>query len=203
MKPALPFVAACATFERALNGALSLDATSRRKLAEHDDKVVALRCTSPEVRIYVRLGDPLQVLSHYEPGADASLNGAALAWLELGASEDKAGALINGELKIDGDSQLFVELGKIAEQLDIDWEGYIATFIGDVPAHAIGRLCRAAVDFGTQTQETLERTVTDLLQEELRLTPPRAEIDALYEHLRKLEMRFDRIDAQLRRLNTD
>lgn len=196
----LPIVAACAALESAVNAALSLDHGSQNQLAQLAPGIVSISCEQPAFTIFLRLGDTVEVMSHFDGEADAGISGDATAWLQLVGADDKAAALVNSDLSITGDSQLFVALGKIAEQVDVDWEGELAKFIGDVPAHLIGKASRKVQGARKQLRATLGRTVDDLLHEELRLLPKRIEVDNFYAELRKCEMRLERAAARLQRL---
>ena len=114
-------------------------------------------------------------------------------------ADDLASALINGKLVISGDTQLFMALKSITEKIELDWEGQLATFIGDIPAHLAGRVVNAVGDFSRQTQQTARRALDDFLHEEARLLPAKIECENFYQRLRALEMKIDRIDAKIKR----
>ena len=100
---------------------------------------------------------------------------------------------------ISGDTQLFMALKSITEKIELDWEGQLATFIGDIPAHLAGRVVNAVGDFSRQIQQTARRTLDDFLHEEARLLPAKIECENFYQRLRALEMKIDRIDAKIKR----
>jgi len=191
--------ASCAALERAINSALSLDSASQSKLTNYQGRVIGVACTNPEVTIYFRIDKKIAVMQRCETPIDAQIQGTATAWIDLMSSDDKAAALINGDLHISGDSHVFMELKELAENIELDWEGYIAQFIGDIPAHFIGKAAGTAAGLGKQVRRTLHRTVDDFLHEEARILPTRIEVDNFYSELRKLEMQIDRLDARIKR----
>jgi ubiquinone biosynthesis protein UbiJ len=191
--------ASCAALEKAINSSLSLDPTTQSKLATYAGKIIRIACTKPEIVFYMRIDSSISILQYHEDTADAGIEGPSHEWLALIAADDAASALINGKLKMQGDSRLFLELKDIAEQIDLDWEGYIARFIGDVPAHFAGKAADSLVNFGKQARQTLLRTVDDFLHEEARLVPTRIECENFYAQLRDLEMHIDRIEAKTKR----
>lgn len=196
----LTLTATCAAMETAINAALALDSSSQQQLANLAPKIISMSCIKPELTVFFRLGDSVEVLHINENPVDAAIEGDASAWFQLATAEDKPSALINGDLTISGDSQLFIELGKIAENIDIDWEGYLARFIGDIPAHLIGKATRSASNLRQQAHKTITRSIDDMLHEELRLLPTRIEVETFYSRLRKLEMRLERLGAQFGKL---
>ena len=195
--------ASCAALEKAINSSLSLDATTQGKLAAYAGRIIRIACTQsdvrPEVVFYMRIDSTISVLQYCEETIDAGIEGPSQEWLALLTADDAASALINGKLKIQGDSRLFMELKTISEQIDFDWQGYIARFIGDIPAHLIGKAAGGLKNFGKQARQTLLRTVDDFLHEEARLVPTRIECENFYSQLRELEMQIDRIEAKTKR----
>jgi len=192
--------ASFAALENAINASLSLDKTTQDKLANHRGRIIRIACTKPALAFYIRVDAQVEILQHYEQQVDAGIEGPSQEWFALISADDTASALINGNLKIHGDSNLFMELKAIAADIDLDWQAYIARFIGDIPAHFAGKLASNALNFGKQARKTLHRSVNDFLHEEARLLPTRIECENFYSQLRTTEMQIDRIDAQLKRL---
>lgn len=191
--------ASCAALEKAINSSLSLDPTTQNKLAAYAGKIIRIACTKPEIIFYMRIDSSIRILQYCEDTVDAGIEGPSHEWLALLAADDAASALINGKLKMQGDSSLFLELKTIAAQIDLDWEGYIARFIGDVPAHLAGKAAGSLMGFGQQARQTLLRTVDNFLHEEARILPTRIECENLYTQLRDLEMHIDRLEAKTKR----
>jgi len=191
--------ASCAALEKAINSSLSLDPTTQNKLAAYAGKIIRIACTKPEVIFYIRIDSSIRILQYCEDSIDAGIEGPSHEWLALIAADDAASALINGKLVMQGDSSLFLELKTIAAQIDLDWEGYIARFIGDVPAHLAGKAAGSLMGFGQQARQTLLRTVDNFLHEEARILPTRIECENLYTQLRDLEMQIDRLEAKTKR----
>ncbi len=191
--------ASYAALENAINRSLTLDHSTRKKLADYAGRVLCISCHQPDITMYIRIGEKIEILQHYEHAADASIEGKLAAWLELLAADDTASALINGELSISGDSTVFVELKAIAANIQLDWEGHLSRIIGDVPAHFAGRATDLAISFGKQLGKTLHRSINDFLHEEARLLPTRIEVENFSTRLREIEMQLDRMQARLSR----
>lgn len=188
-------MAACAALEKAINTALSLDIATKTKLQTYHGKILKLSCTRPNLSVHIVLGTPCVVSHHCEDHIDAAISGDISSWLELISATDKASALVNSALSITGDSRLLIELGQIAVDVEIDWEGHLASFVGDVPAHFAGKAASEGLAFSSRLQQTLRRTVDDFIHEEAQLLPSRIETDNLYQALRDLEIRIERLHA--------
>lgn len=190
-------LAACSGLEKAINAGLQLDPVTQAKLTPHTGTVIHITCLNPHAEAYIRIGPACEVMQYYEGDIEVSIEGKLSEWLELLTANDKASSLINGQLSITGNSQLLIELRQLAAQLELDWEGQLASFIGDVPAHLIGKAAKSTAAFGSRLNQTLIRTIDDFIHEETRLLPSKNEVNNFYQALRALEMRTERVAAQL------
>ena len=107
---------------------------------------------------------------------------------------------MNGKLKVSGDSALLLGLEKALSALDLDWEQRLATLVGDVPAHQVGRFARSSAEFGRRARGSFERHLEEFIHEEARLAPPRAEVEDFFADVRALANRVARLEAGIRRL---
>jgi len=192
-----------AGLESALNAAIPLDPILQAELANLKDKQVALACEQPEFVLTFVLGDHIQLLQSIpcdDPSIDASLYGSANAWFELIRASDKASALINSDLKLRGDSRLFQHLAQLVDAADIDWEGWLAERIGDVPTQMASLTLEKTRAFGKQAANDLDHFIKDFLQSEKSPLTSKEQSSALYGSLRDLEMRIDRLEAQVKRI---
>lgn len=195
-------VAALAGLERAVNAALSMDARARAGIAALAGKVIAIRCTVPALAVFVLpRADGVSLLGWYEQGADCEVSGQGSDFIAVLGAADKAGALVNGNLRIRGDSAPLLALEKILSTLDIDWEERLSLLVGDAPAHGIGRALRGTLRLGARAHEALLRHVEEFVHEEARLAPPRLEVEDFLADLQLLSTGAERADAAVRRLD--
>jgi ubiquinone biosynthesis protein UbiJ len=193
--------AALAALERAINTALSMDARTRESISALAGKSLKIDVTVPELCAFLLPGaDGLRLVGHFEGCADCTVSGATSDFIALLLAEDKPAALVNGKLKVSGDSGLLLALEKALSALDLDWEQRLATVLGDVPAHQIGRFARGSAEFGRRARGSFERHVEEFIHEEARLAPPRAEVEDFFADVRALANRVARLEAGIRRL---
>jgi len=86
------------------------------------------------------------------------------------------------------------------DEIDIDWEGHLAHFTGDVVAHQIGSLVREGQAFKERITSSLRRNVTEYLQEEVRLCPPSEELRDFFNDVDDLSLRSERLTAHINQL---
>ena len=192
--------AAIAGLESLINSALKLDPGSQQKLAQFDGHVFHWHCTSPQLDLYFIPGNPVQLCGYFEGPVDTELKGTAQEFIKLATAEDPANALINGNLELHGNSQALIELQKIGNQLDIDWETPITDLFGDVLGHAMSQGIREITQFGWQLLKGLKRQGEDYLFEEANLTPAQWEGEKFHHQVDQLKQRTERLQAKLNRL---
>ncbi|MFW6346818.1 MAG: hypothetical protein ACOC0M_10890, partial [Halomonas sp.] len=85
--------------------------------------------------------------------------------------------------------------------LDLDWEGELARWLGDLPAHSLAEGLRRLGRFGLRTRDEFRADLAEYLFEEARLLPGRHQLRVLRDHLTELEVATDRLEARLARLH--
>ena len=99
-----------------------------------------------------------------------------------------------------GDTELGQQVKKLFDEMDIDWEGHLAHFTGDVVAHQIGSFVRKGMAFKKQFDESMRQNVTEYLQEELRIVPSRNELDDFFTEVDELSLSVERLQAHVNQL---
>lgn len=193
--------AGLATLEGLINRALTLAPRASAELAELEDCVFALECTSPLLDIYLQPGrGKVRLMGIYDGPVTTRVRGAAADFTELAASDDPAASLINGALELEGDSAPLLELQQILGTLDIDWEAPLVDTLGDVVGHQLAEVLRAGFSWGRETRGSLERQLEEFIHEEARLSPPRLELEDFYGDVQELSLRVERLESRSRRL---
>lgn len=199
MNPTL-HTAAMAALETAINRALKLDPATTQNLGQLDGKVFRLEIAGTGADIYLlpeQYG--LRLQGFYDGPIDSHVIGTIPDFVELISADDAASTLINGAIKLSGDSAPLLQLQGILHRLDLDWEGSLARAIGDVPAHQLGKMVRGGMHWGQQAFTSINRQVEEFLHEEARLLPPAAELQDFYDAIAKTGLAVDRFEARVQR----
>ena len=193
-------LAALAALEAAMNQGLKLDPGTAKALRTLAGRAFRLEIVGPQINIYL-LVDPegVQLRSLYEGHVDTHISGSIADFAELVSAEDPASALINGGISLRGDSAPLFQMLTILQKLNLDWEGALAQWVGDIPAHEVGRTVRNALRWGKQAASSMSRQAEEFLHEESRLLPPAAELALFYSQVQKLGLAVDRLEARLQR----
>lgn len=188
--------------QQAINHALALDESMPAKIAALDGKVLEIIVAPLGANFYIAFQHgELQLLHHYDGRPDTIIHSSPLGLIRLSfLPASQARSLFNDKIRISGDVELGQQVKKLFDELDIDWEGHLAHFTGDVVAHQIGSLFRQGIAFKKQLSDSLRHNLSDYLHEELRLFPPREEIDDFFNDIDKLALDVERLQAHINQL---
>ena len=199
--PSLLLRAALAGAESGLNRVLALDASARPRLAALAGRVIAVDCRAPALRLYLLpAGDGLRLAAHWEAPADCTLRAPASRLLQLAASRDKNAVLHAADVELEGHSGCLLDLAAILQDLELDWEGALADWLGPLGAVAVARPLQAAGAWSADSLTSLRLSLADWLAEESRSLIGRQEGEARFAELDELKLALDRLEARSERL---
>lgn len=186
----------------AINQALSLDDHMPTKLQELEGKVVEMIISPLEVRFYIVFK---QAEIHLEPDfeghPDTIIHSSPIGLIRLSLlPASKARSLFNDKVRISGDIELGQKIKKLFDEMEIDWEGHLARFTGDVVAHQIGSMVRKGMAFRDQFTESMRQNITEYFQEEVRLVPSAKELEDYYNDIDELALAVERLQAHINHL---
>lgn len=187
--------------EAGLNKVLALDATVLPRLAALQGRVIAVDCTAPALRLFLLPGaDGLRLAGHWEAPADCTLRAPAGRLLELAVRRDKSAVLHAPDVELDGHSACLLDLAAILQDLELDWEGALAEWLGPLGAVALARPLQGAGQWSGDALASLRLNLADWLAEEARLLAGRQEAEARFAELDDLKLALDRLEARSERL---
>jgi ubiquinone biosynthesis accessory factor UbiJ len=185
-----------ATLENVLNRGLPRSPRAQQLCAELTGRSVAV-----EVREITRLllesnGSTLRI-TRGSTGADAEIVGGPFGLLALSAEHPEA-VLQRGDVEIRGDAELAQKFRELILLLRPDLEEELSGFIGDVPAHQIGRFARMARGWTHRAARTTAQNLAEYLGHERQHLVPRNEgdqflrgVDAVRDDVDRLQARID------------
>lgn len=190
------------TLEKAINHALSLDAHTLSKIEKLDGKKLEVIVAPLGINFYICFeGKILKLKDNIDGKADTTIYSSPLGLIRLSfLPASKARSLFNDKIRLSGDVELGNEVKRLFDELDIDWEGHLAQFTGDVVAHQLGSFARKTLAFKNHFSHSLRNSLTDYLQEELTLFPPREEINDFFDDIDELSLRVERLQAKMNQL---
>lgn len=188
--------------QQAMNLAMGLDETMPDKLQALADKVIEMRIMPLQVNFFMAFQNGEVVLfEHYAASPDTIIESSPLGLIRLSILPvSKARSLFHDEVKLSGDVELGQQVKKLFDGMDIDWEGHLAHFTGDVVAHQVGSLFRRGQAFQRQIKQSFCQNMTEYLQEESRTLPPNEELHDFFDEIDTLSNDTERMAAKLQLL---
>lgn len=190
--------------ERSLNALLARDPAAPARLERLAGQRLLVRLEASSLALamaYHAQGvDLMRPDDEPEDAFDAviELDPETLGELLGGASVERL--MFQGKLVVRGHIPLLEATRDLLLDLDLDWEGELARWLGDVPAHSLAEGMRSLGRWGLRTRQELCADVSEYVFEEARLLPGRHQFEGLRDHLTELEVATDRLEARLERL---
>lgn len=191
--------------QTAINQAMKLDEQMPQKIQKLDGKTLEMVITPLNVNFYIRFkGSEMQLLHRIDGRPDTIIHSNPIGLIRLSLlPTSKARSLFNDKIRISGDIELGQSIKKLFDEIDIDWEGHLAHFTGDVVAHQIGSFVRKGLEFKNQFSTSMQQNITEFLQEELRICPSRNELEDFFAEVDELVLSVDRLQAHINNLMSD
>jgi ubiquinone biosynthesis accessory factor UbiJ len=183
--------------EKVLNALINRDAHIARKFATFDGKCIEIVSQQPAASLVIQFQHSAIKLSAIDSltlgiEADASICGKAEDLLRLLVNASKQTAMADAAIDISGDAELVQDLHRTIDLLDIQWQDYLAPFVGDIISNGLGDLERSTRDWSKHAGDSLQ----NYLSEEARLVPSKMEVESFSNRLDQLRLRLDRALAQ-------
>ena len=188
--------------QKAINHALALDEGMHLKIQDLHGKVLEIIISPLNVNFFMCFeANELKLLADFEGRPDAIIRSSPMGLIRLSIlPASKVRSLFNDKIRISGDIELGQRVKKLFDEIDIDWEGHLAQFTGDVVAYQVGSLVRKGLAFKQQVGRSIRQDISEYLQEELRAFPPREEVNDFFKEVDELSLSVERIEARMNQL---
>ncbi|CAM4384730.1 MAG: Ubiquinone biosynthesis accessory factor UbiJ [Legionella sp.] len=188
--------------QKAINTAILLDEQMPLKLQELNGKTLEMIIAPLNVRFFIQFNQgTVELLDHSEDEADTVIHSSPLGLIRLSLlPASKARSLFNDKIRMSGNMELGQQVKKLFDEMDIDWEGHLAHFTGDVVAHQLGSFMRKGLSFTKRIDESMRQNMSEYLQEELRILPSQNELEDFYKEVDELSLSVERLQAHVNHL---
>ena len=195
-------VALCGAIESVINKALLFDPGSRYALAKLEGKVLAVELVRPQLTVYVFPEEKgVRLQSTYDGSVTTRVKGTPLALLSLINSPRVN--LADSGVEVFGSTGFLIELQKIAQNLDIDWEDALSHVTGNITGHQFALGVAGVKQWFGERKQSFERLFGEFLTEEIQATPNRNELESYYQQIDTLRLAVDRATAQVQQLKNE
>ncbi len=195
-------MAGIAGLESTINGLLSMDATVPAKLAKIDGKIVHIHLSGPNIDLYfLPQTDRISIQSQCDNKADTFVTGTPGDFVELMLAKDPASALINGDIKVKGETSTLMALQALLHETELDWEYELSKVVGDVAAHNLGKLVNKSINWLQKSHTNIEQKLQTYVYEQGQLLASREQIEAFCHQVDDITARFERFEAKFNQKN--
>ena len=187
--------------ETVIAKAVEFSPGTESRLKQLHPLTIEIHCTQPALKMFVSVEEDggIQIARYQETKATVSIEGTLRDFSRVATASDPAATLINGDVKISGDTAPLMQLQAIVGDLNIDWEAPIVDAVGPVFGHQLAEVIRAITRSSATTHRRMKRQLSEFILEEGRLSPPKPELDSFFTAVDDLLLRTDRIESRLKR----
>jgi ubiquinone biosynthesis protein UbiJ len=189
--------ALCASIETSLNTLLKHDPALLKALAKFAHKRIRIQSDDWFILVVSIQSEGFHLSLQDEDECDATVFGSISELLNVALANDKADVLMNGDVDISGSSALILDLAKIIQQMDIDWEALLSPVTGGLIAHQIGKGFRSLIKWGKDSSKTLAISSKEFLEDEIQLLTPQPLAQHFSQQVADLRLATDRAEARL------
>ncbi|MGC1183331.1 ubiquinone biosynthesis accessory factor UbiJ [Legionella sp.] len=185
--------------QKAINKALHLDEQMPTKLLALENKTLEMVIAPLNVHFFIHFKEgQIHLLENYDAPVDTVIHSTPIGLIRLGLlPASKARSLFNDKIRMSGDTELGQQVKKLFDEMDIDWEGHLAHFTGDVVAHQIGSFVRKGMSLKKRFDASMRQNMSEYLQEELRVAPTKNELEDFFAEIDELSLCVERLQAHV------
>ena len=132
--------------------------------------------------------------------ADVVLEGSLGDLLAMGRARQRGESVPAGRIRLEGDLAVVQQVQEVMDGLLLDWEAFLAQYVGPLAARQIARIIAGLSNFARQLHQSFERDLAEYLRTETGLLPASAEVEAFQLAVMQLATDVDRLAARIRRL---
>lgn len=187
------------SLEKSINHYINLDPNATLKVQALSNNILKL-CIKPVVLYFHFHEKHIQIKAdNNDDNVTATIEGYPLAFLQLAfLDKKKVPQLFKQDLSISGDIAFGQNVRDLFQNIDIDWEEHISSFTGDIIAHELANIFSHSKKFTHNMLTSMQKNITEYLQEETAHLPCREEIDDFCQDIDHLKLRVDRLQAKLK-----
>lgn len=183
------------TIENILNRGLPRSVRARQLCAELAGRRLAIEAPALARVLLGSTGSSLS-LSRGAGSADAEIIGGPLSLAALSGGFSDA-PLRRGDIDIRGDAEIARKFQELLSLLSPNPEEELSVFLGDAPAHRVGRLARGTLDWTRRAAATLLRDLGEYASHERGDLVSRLEAEQFLRAVDTLREDVDRLEARL------
>ncbi|MCM5704145.1 ubiquinone biosynthesis accessory factor UbiJ [Larsenimonas salina] len=187
--------------EKTVNQLLSRDPAAAERLNALAGLRLVVCLERPNINTRISFdpyGIHLSTLRHVqEKDADILLELSPETLASLMGGADIKYLMFSGKLAARGQVARLEAVRALFMDLDVDWEGALVEWFGEVPAHSLATGIKSIGQFGVHSSQALSQDIQEYMLEEAQLIAGRSQFHVAREHLTQLQIAIDRLEARV------
>lgn len=184
-----------------LNRVLAGQPAAQAELGKLNGRVLDVRVSRLGWRVCVAFEDNGVVLATSSARqADVRIEGSLSDLLAMGRARQRGEPVPAGKVRLEGDLATVQLTQAVFEALALDWEAFLAQYMGELPARQVARVLVGLFDWLGRARNGFERDMGEFLRTETRLLPAVDEVDAFAAEVMRLANDVERVAARVQRL---
>ena len=190
--------------EKLVNGLIAQDSHVAETLARFHGKRVEVRTPHAGLNLLFDAGgirlSALDSKTLGEP-ADVTVRGPAPQLFRL--LSDSKRPLADREIRVEGDTELLLDLQRALGEVDVRWGDYLGPILGDVLTGGISNTVTDARGLARDASGNIKRNLENFVQYEAGVMPTPEEMGLFLARVDELRLRLDRLQARIENLDRD
>ncbi|MDF2691269.1 MAG: Sterol-binding domain protein [Gammaproteobacteria bacterium] len=190
--------ALAALIEKTLNSYLNLDPELSDLIGPLQAKTLKVTVEDWNLNIFLAPhAKGFRIYLKTNMDASVGVSGRLTDLMEFALSRHPQALISSGKIKQSGDIHILQSYQSFIEKSQIDWEGLLAKVIGEAAAFELCKKARQAKAWQKDSLRSSCQDLSEYLQEESRLLPPREEVEDFFEDIAKLREDVERLEAKI------
>ena len=182
-----------------INSAVAEDAAMLSELNKFEGAEVLIELLGLGVGFIVSIADSKITLTTSKPGIDykVAISASVLDFMYLMKNKSKPGFVLPKKVKIAGDGVEAMRILNFLGRFNLDWERYLASYIGDVPSHMATKIISSGIGLLSGICKNTQYNIADFITDEMGMVPVKAEVDSFCKEVTVVSDDVSRLEARL------
>lgn len=185
-------------FNQLINRVLATDPEALRALSKLQGQTLRVQVLKTPFDVSVHFDKSGIEIAPASAYATVTLIGTPSALLRFAKTDSHTQMLMDKTVKINGDLDLLMELKKIQERLQLDWEELLSQHVGDFVANRLMLLANHLTRRVQHHWRSFKKDGLDYMHYEAGLLPTQHEVEQFYTDVRDLRRDIERLEQKIK-----
>jgi ubiquinone biosynthesis accessory factor UbiJ len=188
-----------------INSIIAQDESMRSELEKLASSEVAIALSGLGIGFVIDIADGRVCLTMLQPDMayEATIVASALDFMYMMRNKNKKNFVFPRQVKFMGDGEQAMRLLTFLGGLDIDWESYLASYIGDAPSHIATKVIQSGMSIFANFINNTKYNIADFITDEIAMVPTSSEVNEFCEEVTVVRDDVARLEARLNRLSNN